>query len=469
MRKLFKKFTDSDSGNFLPIFGVLVFPLLTMTLGAAVDYSRMNNLQSRMQSASDIALLAATKAIQSKKGNKTSAEINAILVDEFTPFFQANMRNQPDQTFTYSPVFNNDTNKSTVKVGAQYKPVFMQLFGYDEIDIEVELTVSLKVELNNYVIDIVMCIDATGSMQNTLNAAVSNAKSFNVDLRKELGMENNPALKVRVRPMFYRDWEDAIHQQGLSPLDGGTDHVARYRSHDDVFKYVNDFIDLDPNDPTKKDANSTQFRSFLDSEDAIGGYDLPEAAATCINQAVRSNWYDPESASSKEYFNVASGAPINQPHAPNNVNITVIPVTVFWSDADISDPAKTNKYIDSTQPNNWTDMESQIWHDASKIDQDGKILIRFGPENFPDQGGGYDRAYDYCIENSSFWDRWRCGGWARDYQDHPFFNPPQGWSVVEQWGDYTYGGSLNDGNANGAKIIGKKIKEKIPDLLRLSS
>jgi len=469
VRKIFKKFKDSNSGAFLPMFGVLVFPLLTMTIGVAVDYSRMNSLQSRMQSASDIALLAATKAIQSKKGNKTPAQINTMLKEEFTPFFKANMRGGSNQSYTYSPTFDIEENKSTVKVAAQYKPVFMQLFNFDVIDVEVELSVNLNVELNNYVIDIVMCIDATGSMQNTLNAAVSNAKSFNDDLRKELGMENNPALKVRVRPMFYRDWEDAKYARGLSPLDGGTYRMRRDNSRQDVFKYENDFIDLDPNDSSKKNTNSTKLKNFLDSENAYGGGDLPEAAATCINQAVRSDWYDIKSTESREYFGIGAGAPINQPHSPNNVNVTVIPVTVFWSDADISDPAITKQYIDSTQPGNWNDMESQIWNSTSKIDQENKILVRFGPASFPNQGGGYDRAYAYCIDRTSRWNRWRCRGYARDHQNDPSFNPPQGWSVVEQWNGYSYGGSLSDGNQNGAKIIGKKIKEKIPDLMRLSS
>lgn len=440
-------------------------------MGVAVDYSRMTSLQSRMQSASDIALLAATKAIQSQRGNKTPTEINTILTDEFAPFFQANMREASNAAYTYSPSFNVDTNESTVKVSAQYEPVFMQMFGYENIDIDIELTVSLKVELHNYVIDIVMCLDATGSMQNTLNAAVSNAKSFNNDLREELGLVGSNSLKVRVRPMFYRDWEDAIYQQGLSPLDGGTDNVARYRSHDDVFKYENDFIDLDPNDNDNKIPNGNKFKSFLDSEDAIGGYDLPEAGATCINQAVRSDWFDPTSTTSREYFGIGAGMPINQPNTPNNVNITVIPVTVFWSDADISDPAKTRQYIDSTQPGNWPDMEDDVWNDANKIDQDTKMMIRFGPESFPvPVGSSYDRAYEYCMDNISWWDRWTCPGWARDNEHNSYFNPPPpAWSIVEQWGGYTYGGTLSDGNANGAKIIGEKIKEKLPDLLRLSS
>lgn len=420
-----------------------------------------------MQSASDIALLAATKAVQSQRGNKTPSEINEILTTEFTPFFQANMGEASNAAYTYLPTFDSDKNESTVKVSAQYEPVFMQMFGYETIDVDIELTVNLKVELQNYVIDIVMCIDATGSMQNTLNAAVSNAKSFNYDLREELELVGSNSLKVRVRPMFYRDWEDATNARGLSPLDGGTLQMRRDNSRQDVFKYENDFIDLDPNDNDNKIPNGNKFKSFLDSENATGGYDLPEAGATCINQAVRSNWYDPTSTASREYFGIGAGIPINQPSAPNNVNITVIPVTVFWSDADISDPDLTQYYIDSSQPGNWNDMESQVWQDSSLIDQDKKIMVRFGPESISTDGRTRAKAY-FKKKYPGNYDSWY-NYYAGVYQNHSHFSTPYGWNVVEQWGGYTYGGSLSHGNSNGAKIIGEKIKEKIPDLMRLSS
>lgn len=466
MRKLLKKFRDSESGAFLPLFGVMVFPLLTMILGASVDYSRMTSLQSRMQSASDIALLAATKAIQSQKGNKTPAQINQLLKNEFTPFFEANMRDASEGGYTYSPTFDSQSNESKVKVTVQYKPVFMQMFGYNTIDVDVELAVNLKVELNNYVIDIVMCIDATGSMQNTLNAAVSNAKSFNADLRQELGLVGNPSLKVRVRPMFYRDWEDATNYHGLSPLDGGTSHIAHNNSSRDVFKYENNFIDLDPNDASKKSANANKLENFLDSENATGGGDLPEAAAVCINQGTRSNWFNPTSSASRDYFNIGSGIPINQPNAPNNVNVSVVPVIVFWSDANISNPSTTRYYIDSTQPSTWNSMKSQVWDKSSLIDQDAKIMVHFGPD--PNMTG-YERAYAYWKVRYPHWSEYYLNYYANAYKNHSAFATAEGWDEVKQWDGYAYGGSLQTGNENGAKIIGEKIKEKLPDLLRLAS
>lgn len=469
MQTLINKFKKSESGSFLPIFGVVLFPLLTMVMGASVDYARMNNLQSRMQSSSDIALLAATKAIQANKGNKTNAELNTLLKDEFKPFFQANMKLSGYGNFSYAPKFNSDSNQSTVTVTAEYEPIFMQLFGYNSIDVAVDLAVNLKVEENYYVIDIVMCLDATGSMQQTLDSAVNNAKSFNKDLREELGMVDDPLMKVRVRPMFYRDWEDAKYMNGLSPLDGGTSHTAHHNSNWDVFKYTDDFIDLDPNKASDKSKNTNIFRSFLNSENANGGFNWPEAGATCINQGAKSNWYQADSDEAREYFNFSKETPINQTSKPNNVNVTVVPVLVFWTDATISDPALTRQYIDSTQPGNWNDMKNTVWNRASVINQKNKILVLFGPDPRPETSG-FDKAYEYFKTYYPDASEAELLQYAEDFKDHNYFNSAvQGWDIVRKWDGFAYGGSLGAGNKDGAKIIGKKIKEKLPDLMRLAS
>lgn len=468
MLKLLKRFKKSESGAFLPMFGIVVFPVLTLVMGASVDYARMNNLQSRMQSASDIALIAATKSIQSEKGDKSPAELNALLKNEFQPFFHANMKQSGYDNFSYTPTFDAVENTSTVKVTAQYDPVFMQMFGFEKIDIAVDLTVNLKVEENYYVIDIVMCLDATGSMQNTLDAAVKNAASFNADLREELEMVDDPRMKVRVRPMFYRDWQDATGAKGLSPLDGGTDRIAHHNANQDVFKYKKNFIDLDPGTARKKAKRIKQFKDFLNSENAVGGGDLPEAGATCINQGVKSKWYDEDTSKARKYFKIAKNTPINQPDKPNNVNVTVVPVLVFWTDASISDPALTRRYIDSTQPGNWPAMKKHIWDNDSLINQKNKILVMFGPDPVSNKTG-YQRAYEYFQSRYPHFSTSQLNYYANLYKDHSYFAPPQGWTEVSKWDGFAYGGSLNAGNEDGAKIIGKKIKDKLPDLLRLAS
>lgn len=459
-----KKFIGSNSGAFLPMFGAIVTPVLTLALGATVDYSRMNNLQSRMQSASDIALIAATKSIQSKKSKKSKTDLDAMLKKEFEPFFQANIKLAGDHKFTYTPKYNAGENKSAVIVKTQYSPIFMQLLGFDKIEVSVDLSINLKVDEHFYVIDIVMCLDATGSMQSTLNAAVKNANSFNNDLRKELGMIGDKRLKIRVRPMFYRDWEDAKYNKGRSPLDGGTMRIRHNNNSHHVFKYASTFIDLDPYKTSKKATNVQKLKRFLNSVRARGGYDLPEAGATCINQGVRSKWFNPSTKAAAKYFGLADKA---------DDKITVIPVIVFWTDAAISDPAKTRKFIDSTQPGNWYGMKKHVWDNRELINQKNKILVLFGPNPVTGKSkSGYDKAYAYFKRYYPHFSVYWLDYYAKSYKDHPYFNKSGasvGWEKVKDWTGFAYGGSLSSGNKDGAKIIGKKIKERLPDLLRLSS
>ncbi len=67
-----------------------------------------------------------------------------------------------------------------------------------------------------------------------------------------------------------------------------------------------DFIDLDPvaSETDDRDDRNLELNDFLDSTYAFGGNDWPEAAGACLNEAIRSNWYDNQSADAREYFEV---------------------------------------------------------------------------------------------------------------------------------------------------------------------
>ena len=60
MYNLLKKFHQNIGGNFAIMFGLALTPML-MGVGLAIDYSRMGNVQTRMEGSSDAALLAAMK------------------------------------------------------------------------------------------------------------------------------------------------------------------------------------------------------------------------------------------------------------------------------------------------------------------------------------------------------------------------------------------------------------------------
>lgn len=214
MFKLMKKFHQNIGGNFAITFGLALTPML-MGVGLAIDYSRMTNLQVKMEGSSDAALLAAMKKLDNERNKDGVGELSyeqtiEILEDEFEPFFEANLLSNSVAGYKdYEIDFIQIDNEAIGTVTVTYDPVIMNVFGHDSFDLTTSLKVNLKIIPDNFVFDIVMCIDATGSMQNTLDAAVANAQSFDNDLRDELGIaQDSDAAKIRIRPIFYRDYTE---------------------------------------------------------------------------------------------------------------------------------------------------------------------------------------------------------------------------------------------------------------------
>ncbi len=195
---------------------------------------------------------------------------------------------------------------------------------------------------------------------------------------------------------------------------------------------------------TKVDQNNT-LTSFLGSTSATGGANWPEAAGACMNEAIRSNWFDNQSAQAREYFQVpASDVIIKEGDdipGSSYTKITPIPVIVFWSDAPINDLNLSRQYLSATTPTSWNTFKN-LWNgtipssdpestwgvaanDSGRpvIDTDFRMMIHFGPSN----ASGFTTMYD--------------------------------------WDKVYYGGSLTTGNDQAVKVIAKKLLEALPDLL----
>ena len=67
----------------------------------------------------------------------------------------------------------------------------LKAFDYGEIALEAEGSALVAIPPENYVFDIVMCIDATGSMGATLAGVKDSAQSFNADLRNRVRCQRN--------------------------------------------------------------------------------------------------------------------------------------------------------------------------------------------------------------------------------------------------------------------------------------
>ena len=112
----------------------------------------------------------------------------------------------------------------------------------------------------HYCVDIVMCIDATGSMGPLLNTVKENALKFYDDLVKTMTEKNKSIYEVRVKVIAFRDY-----------LADGKDAMM-----------VSDFYTL----PEEASA----FEDRVKSIKPFGGGDDPEDGLEALAYAIRSNW-----------------------------------------------------------------------------------------------------------------------------------------------------------------------------------
>ena len=402
-----KRFKTNRKGNVAITFGLAMVPII-FSIGAAVDYSRYSRGFSRMVSAGDTAILAASKHMTGS-GQNDEIILKAELEEQFDKFMEANFnKSEFGINYTYDLTFSREADTVTVQIHGEQRTTFLAAMGMDLLVFDDTLGTRLEVTPENYVIDIVMCIDATGSMQDTLDAVQGNASTFNTQLRSELNIDpDNNQFKIRIRPIYFRDWEDERYEGNwfrhwyfYAPH--GHYHW-QWRQRPGGLIMSPDFYDLDDVDET------AGFQNFLDSQYATGGDDLPEASGACLNEAMRSNWYDREETND----------------FPEDQNVTVFPIIVTWTDNAIQSLTRTHDWLSPTQPTSYASFETQ-WENPSILPQDPKLMILFGPETL------------------------------------------SGWNTIKNWGNYAYGGDIDTGNDDAIEVIADNIIKTLPDVLRLT-
>lgn len=111
-----------------------------------------------------------------------------------------------------------------------------------------------------YTVDLVFCIDATGSMNPVLNVVKENALSFYTDLMKALNEKGKRVESVRIRVIAFRDYLEDMDDAML----------------------VTDFFTL-PED-------TEEFTDTVNGIRAFGGGDIPEDGLEALGYAIRSDW-----------------------------------------------------------------------------------------------------------------------------------------------------------------------------------
>jgi len=111
-----------------------------------------------------------------------------------------------------------------------------------------------------YAVDIVFCIDVTGSMTPVIDAVKNNVRSFHTRLESTMAEKSKSISQLRVRVVAFRDFadnaSDAIEQTGFLTL---PDQVA-------------------------------EFERFVQGLRATGGGDEPESGLEALSIAIDSQW-----------------------------------------------------------------------------------------------------------------------------------------------------------------------------------
>lgn len=111
-----------------------------------------------------------------------------------------------------------------------------------------------------YTVDLVFCIDATGSMNPVLNMVKENALSFYSDLMNALNSKGKRVESVRIKLIAFRDYLEDMEDAML----------------------VTDFFSL-PDD-------TEEFTDTVKGIRAFGGGDIPEDGLEALAYAIRSDW-----------------------------------------------------------------------------------------------------------------------------------------------------------------------------------
>ena len=157
----------------------------------------------------------------------------------------------------------------------------------------------------DYNVDIIMCIDATGSMDPILDEVKRKALSFGEIFREAMNANGKEVHQLRVKVIVFRDYI----------IDSEPMVESRF------FKL-----------PEEK----TQFNSFVGKIEASGGGDEPENALEAISAALGSDWVT--SGAKRRHvillFTDASAHPLGErkscPGYPNNIPTNISALNAWW-------------------------------------------------------------------------------------------------------------------------------------------
>ncbi len=224
-----RRFARADQGNIAVIFAIACVPLITF-VGAAVDYSRLSDARSSMQSALDSTALMVSKDLTS--GVITTSEINTAAQNYFTALYAGKGAVTNPISATYTAGSGSTTSTVLVSGSGSITTDFMKVAGFPTLPFNASSTATW----GNVKMRVALALDNTGSMsQNGKITALRNAVAGSGGLIDQLSaLAKNPGdVYISVIPFAkdvnlgasnytasWIDWTDWLNPPTSQPNNG---------------------------------------------------------------------------------------------------------------------------------------------------------------------------------------------------------------------------------------------------------
>ncbi len=374
-------------GNVAMMFGLTFLPVFGL-LSLSVDYGRAVSLKTQMQSAVDEAVLAGTSAAN-------GADRATVAQTYFDAASHLRGGTVTSRTFAH----NATTGVLTGTVNMSQPMMLGQNWGAAfNVGVTAKATVSsIKVRA----LDVVMCIDATGSMDNTLGAVQTNALNFKTNLDAAMVALGMPAAdRTRVRVIYFRDFGG-----------NGYRNITSTDSHGNItYPYggpvsgtaLGDSVPLLASGFYTLSADNNAYSTFVSGPSAGGGGDWPESGLECLNEAMRSSW-----------------SQVGDSLGDGKVAEVVYPIISIYTDAGSHPPsfpaslANPSYPSAAIMPRDYAGLLAK-WN-SSSIDQTNKKILFYGNP---------------------------------DKVDDTFYNLTSGWQTIKTWTGFSNPASLTSANVS---------------------
>ncbi len=189
--RICNRFSKDRKGSVAIIFG-LVFPVIVLATGMAIDFSRANNVKAVMANAIDAAALAAAKHM----ADGESADDATALAREY---FEANLAGfdiNGVSVTNFALTRDEEAGSVDISADATLPTSFMQLAGYDVLTVGVDTTAIYKTRP----VEMALMLDTTGSMSGSKIEDLRNAAEEVVDMLLPEGRSTDGKVKISLVP-----------------------------------------------------------------------------------------------------------------------------------------------------------------------------------------------------------------------------------------------------------------------------